>query len=135
MSSSLLSEGIILIAVVVAAATLSQVFLASMAGMQSNSVSISERLGDKMKTSFEVITAVNSSSSRVKVWVKNTGTAIIPSALVKESDVFFGPIDDFNYVTTLRLVPGGTLLCLTAMTLTGSSRRPSRFWLLVARPY
>lgn len=114
MSSSLLSEGIILIAVVVAAATLSQVFLASMTGIQSNSVSISERLGDKMKTSFEVITAVNSSSSRVKIWVKNTGTAIIPSALVKESDVFFGPIDDFNYVDYSETGPGWNFTLLNS---------------------
>ncbi|HEX9913442.1 MAG TPA: hypothetical protein VGB32_00845 [Candidatus Bathyarchaeia archaeon] len=98
MASSIVSEGIILIAVVVAAAMLSQVFLTTMTGIEQSSVTMSERLGDKMKTSIKIISAVNSSSTTAKVWVKNTGTNIIPSAVIEKSDVIFGRFGAFNYV-------------------------------------
>lgn len=98
MASSIVSEGIVLIAVVVAAAMLSQVFLTTMTGIEQSSVTMSERLGDKMKTSIKIISAVNSSSTTAKVWVKNTGTNIIPSAVIEQSDVIFGRFGAYGYV-------------------------------------
>jgi archaellum component FlaF (FlaF/FlaG flagellin family) len=106
MASSIVSEGIVLIAVVVAAAMLSQVFLTTMTGIEQSSITMSERLGDKMKTSVKVISAVNSSSTSVKVWVKNTGTNIIPSAVVEQSDVLFGRLGEYSYVEYSELGVG-----------------------------
>jgi len=98
MASSIVSEGIVLIAVVVAAAMLSQVFLTTMTGIEQSSITMSKRLGDKMETSVKVLSAVNSSSTSVKVWVKNTGTNIIPSSVIERSDVLFGTYGNYDYV-------------------------------------
>jgi len=98
MASSIVSEGIVLVAVVVAAAMLSQVFLTAMTGIEQSSLTMSERLGDKMKTSIQVISAVNTSSTTVKVWVKNTGTYIMPSAVIQRGDVIFGKYGEFSLV-------------------------------------
>ncbi|MBN2335072.1 hypothetical protein JXL21_05890 [Candidatus Bathyarchaeota archaeon] len=98
MASSIVSEGIVLVAVVIAAAALSQVFLSSMAGLEHGTLSMSERLSDKMQTSVDVISAVNTSSTTVKVWVKNTGETTIPSAVVEQSDILFGRFGNFSHV-------------------------------------
>ena len=96
--TSYISDGIILIGVVIAAATLSQVFISSMAGIQESSAAISRELSGKIKTSIEIITAVNSSDTTAEVWVKNIGTSIMPPALVMESTILFGEYGNFEYV-------------------------------------
>jgi len=98
MSQSVISEGILLVAVVVAAATISQVFLANVVGLQSGSVSMAERLASKMETDICILGAVNQSETVVKVWLKNTGSETIPSALVKEGDVLFGEYGGFSFL-------------------------------------
>ncbi len=97
MSQSVISEGILLVAVVVAAATISQVFLANVVGLQSGSASMAERLASKMETDICILGAVNQSETVVKVWLKNTGSETIPSALVKEGDVLFGECSFVEY--------------------------------------
>ena len=98
MASSIVSEGVVLVAVVIAAAALSQVFLTSMAGLEHGTLSMTERLSDKMETSIDVISAVNTSSNTVKVWVKNTGTSIIPATVVERGDIIFGRIGEYSHV-------------------------------------
>ncbi len=98
MAQSVVSEGIILVAVVIAAATISQVFLASIGGLQRGSIMMSEKLSDKMETEIEILKAVNTSDTTVKVWVKNVGSSIIPSASIKEGDVLFGEYGGFDYI-------------------------------------
>jgi archaellum component FlaG (FlaF/FlaG flagellin family) len=98
MASSVVSEGIVLVAVVIAAAALSQVFLSSMAGLEHGTLSMTDRLNDKMQTNVDVISAINTSSTTVKVWVKNTGTSIIPATVVEMGDVIFGRIGEYSHV-------------------------------------
>jgi archaellum component FlaG (FlaF/FlaG flagellin family) len=97
MAQSVISEGIILVAVVIAAATISQVFLSSIGGLQQGSIAMSEKLSDKMETEVVILKAVNTSDTTVKVWIKNTGSSIIPSAYIKEGDVLFGEFGNFAY--------------------------------------
>ena len=99
MSQSVVSEGIILVAVVIAAATISQVFLSSIGGLQQGSIAMSEKLSDKMETDIAILKAVNTSDTTVKIWIKNTGSSIIPSASIKEGDVLFGEYGNFGYQT------------------------------------
>lgn len=99
MAQSVVSDGIILVAVVIAAATISQVFLSSIGGLQQGSIAMSEKLSDKMETEIVVLKAVNTSDTTVKVWIKNTGSSIIPSANIKEGDVLFGEYGNFAYQT------------------------------------
>lgn len=99
MASSTVSDGIVLIAVVIAAATISQVFLSSIGGLQRGSVVMSEKLSDKMETEIAILKAVNTSSTTVKVWIKNVGRSIMPLDSVKAGDVLFGEYGDFDYLT------------------------------------
>ena len=114
MASSIVSEGIVLVAVVIAAAALSQVFLTSMAGLEHGTLSMSDRLSDKMKTSIDVISAVNTSSTTVKVWVKSTGTSIIPSTVVEMSDIVFGRIGEYSHIQYAESGPGWAFTLLNS---------------------
>jgi archaellum component FlaG (FlaF/FlaG flagellin family) len=114
MASSIVSEGIVLVAVVIAAAALSQVFLTSMAGLEHGTLSMTDRLSDKMKTSIDVISAVNTSSTTVKVWVKNTGTSIIPATVVEMSDIIFGRIGEYSHVQYAESGPGWDFIILNS---------------------
>lgn len=98
MAQSVVSEGIILVAVVIAAATISQVFLSSIGGLQQGSIAMSEKLSDKMETDIAILKAVNTSDTAVKIWLKNIGTSTIPGALIKEGDVLFGEYGNFGYL-------------------------------------
>ena len=99
MAQSIVSEGIVLVAVVIAAATISQVFLSSIGGLQQGSISMSEKLSDKMETEIAILMAVNTSDTTAKVWIKNTGTTIMPAAVIQEGDVLFGEYGNFSYQT------------------------------------
>ena len=98
MAQSVVSEGIVLVAVVIAAATISQVFLSSIGGLQQGSLALSDKLSDKMETDVAILKAVNVSDTSVKIWVKNVGSSTIPGALVKEGDVLFGEYGNFGYL-------------------------------------
>ncbi len=99
MGSSVISEGIVLVAVVIAAATISQVFLSSIGGLQQGSVVMSEKLSDKMETEISILKGVNTSDTTVKVWIKNVGSSIMPLESVRIGDVLFGEYGDFTYLT------------------------------------
>lgn len=98
MAQSVVSDGIILVAVVIAAATISQVFLSSIGGLQQGSIGMSEKLSDKMETEVAILMAVNTSDTIAKVWIKNVGTSIMPAAIIKEGDVLFGEYGNFSYL-------------------------------------
>lgn len=98
MAQSIVSEGIILVAVVIAAATISQVFLSSIGGLQQGSIGMSEKLSDKMETEIAILMAVNTSDTTAKIWIKNVGTTIMPAAVIMEGDVLFGEYGDFGYL-------------------------------------
>lgn len=92
MSSSAISEAIILIGVVIAASTLSQVFLTSISEIQASSIETSDRLSEKMKTNIKVLYAANVSQSAVKIWVKNIGSVTLSPPLIENCDLLFGRI-------------------------------------------
>jgi archaellum component FlaG (FlaF/FlaG flagellin family) len=71
----------------------------------SSVVATSEKLGDRIETSIDIIEMANQSSYEY-VWVKNTGSSEIPQ--IENSDVFFGEINDFRRITfnsTLSVTP------------------------------
>ena len=71
--SSIVSEGIILVAVVVAASVLSVTFMSSIADIQSSTLSSTADIGDAIKTSVKIIHVVKTGNNEAKVWVKNVG--------------------------------------------------------------
>lgn len=101
--SSTVSEGIMLIAVVVAAVTLSQSFLQSMNIIQTKAGETSTILGDKLSTNVKIINVYMANETSIKVWVKNTGDSVLYPTNIADSDVFFGDekgVERLNYNVT-----------------------------------
>ena len=101
--SSTVSEGIMMIAVVIAAVTLSQSFLQSMNVIQTKAGETSTTLGDKISTDVKIIYADKVNETSIKVWIKNTGDSILFPSNIADSDIFFGDennIERVNYNIT-----------------------------------
>ncbi|MFC1869712.1 hypothetical protein ACFLYE_00400 [Chloroflexota bacterium] len=61
-------------------------------------VSMSEKIDDRMKSRISIVHAANTADRlTVYVWVKNIGSSRILS--IEESDVFFGPSDNFSRIS------------------------------------
>lgn len=101
MASSIPSEAIILIGVIIAAVALSQSFITSMAVIQQKTISSTASMGDKLNTDVKVIYATRwidefDTELGVKIWVKNIGTSNIYDGSIKDSDLFFGKEGSFQ---------------------------------------
>jgi hypothetical protein len=59
--------------------------------------SMAEQVDERMKSRISIVHAANSANrTEVYIWVKNVGTQRITN--IEESDLFFGPEDDFDRV-------------------------------------
>ena len=96
MSSSILSEAIVMIAVILAASTVTQAFLLSMSRMEYSSIITAKDLAERIRTSVKIIHATNSSQTQVKFWVKNVGSSSFSPQEISMSDVFFGRVGNFQ---------------------------------------
>jgi len=90
LASAIIGEGIMIIASVIVAGALAGVILNQVGVFESTIVETTDAQQDKMLTKVKIVYASNSSSTRLDVWIKNTGKNPITSAT--NMDVFFGPI-------------------------------------------
>lgn len=100
MSSTMISEAIIMVAVIIAGSMLTQVFFIAITKFQYSSNWATKDLSEKMLTSILIIYATNSSSNRVVFWVKNIGAISLTRQLVKMSDVILispSCVSEFSY--------------------------------------
>ncbi|MGB2726892.1 MAG: hypothetical protein WBD09_00245 [Halobacteriota archaeon] len=95
MSEAAITTAIITIACVICAGMLVSALYPAMHRATSSVVVTSEKLGDRIETSIDIIAEANQSSYEY-VWVKNTGSSEIPQ--IESSDVFFGKIDEFQRI-------------------------------------
>jgi flagellar protein FlaG len=93
MASLIISEGIILVASIIIAAGFSATVLNQMGVFKSTLISAGAAEKEIALTRIKIIYATNSTSSDVKIWVKNIGSN--PVAGLDKVDVFFGKL---NYV-------------------------------------
>jgi archaellum component FlaF (FlaF/FlaG flagellin family) len=101
--TSTISDGIVLIAVVISAVALSQSFLQSMNIIQTKNSESASTLSEKISTDIKIINAQVTSNSSLKIWVKNVGRSTIYPSNIADSDVFFGDantIERLNYNVT-----------------------------------
>ncbi len=107
--SSVVSEGIILVGVVVAAALLSVSFMSSIADMQSSTMSATRDIGVTIRTSVEVIHAVNVTNKNIKIWVKNVGSNPIYDGEIERADLraLDDPVFPGVAICDNEFVPGG----------------------------
>jgi flagellar protein FlaG len=93
MASLIISEGIILVASIIIAAGFSATVLNQMGVFKSTLISAGAAEKEIALTRIKIIYATNSTSSDVKIWVKNIGSN--PVVGLDKVDVFFGKL---NYV-------------------------------------
>ncbi len=91
MASLIISEGIILVASIIIAAGFSATVLNQMGVFKSTLIAAGAAEKEIALTRIKVIYATNSSSSDVKIWVKNIG--LNPVAGLDRVDVFFGRLN------------------------------------------
>jgi archaellum component FlaG (FlaF/FlaG flagellin family) len=105
MAESVITASIITIACVICAGMLVSAIYPAVNRATSSVVSTSAKLGERIETSIEIIEEANT-SQYAYIWVKNTGASEISE--IEKSDVFFGPIKDFQripYNSTLSSTP------------------------------
>ena len=105
MTETAITTAIITIASVICVCMLINAIYPAMHRATSSVVATSEKLGERIETSIDIIEEANQSSYEY-VWVKNTGSSEIPQ--IENSDVFFGEINDFQRITfnsTLSVTP------------------------------
>lgn len=95
--SSVTSEAIVLIAIVIGAVALSQSFLVSVSLLQRNSATSNLAMGEKISTDVKVIYASGVNATLARVWIKNVGTSTIHDPYIIDSDLFFGPQGQFEW--------------------------------------
>lgn len=95
--SSVVSEGIILVAVVMAASLLSATFMSGISDIQSSTVTSTKDIGEAIKTHIKIIHAVNSSQTQVIIWIKNVGSTSIHPNQIEVSDLYFGEVGNFAH--------------------------------------
>ncbi len=102
--SSVVSEAIILIAVVVAASFLSASFMSGVVDIQRSTLSSTADIGDAIKTSVKIIHVVKTGNKEAKLWIKNVGSTTIYDNEIELADLYFGEAGSFVY---MAYVPSG----------------------------
>lgn len=104
--SSVLTEGILTIAVVIAASTVAAVFVQSSYQLNQAQSSYFAMASDSASTAVKVVFAMNSSERQIAAWVKNTGRSHFSEAQIRQFDVFAGPVGTPQYVTYNGTISG-----------------------------
>ncbi|MDI9644786.1 MAG: hypothetical protein QFX35_06170 [Candidatus Verstraetearchaeota archaeon] len=92
MASNVLTEGILTIAVVIAASAVVAVFVQGSNQLNMVQSMVLQDAKETASTSITIVFAAQSSEREVKVWVKNTGRAQIDAAQIQRFDIFFGKV-------------------------------------------
>ena len=104
MSSETITTALFLITAVVASAVLINAVypvIQNMAGTFSSSTHESDV---RIRTDFKII-ATYASGETVQVWMKNIGSEQISVSEIQRSDVFCGPVGNFDHLTFHDVVP------------------------------
>jgi len=120
MPSRAIEESIITISSIIAITVLAAAIFSGLSKMKSSYIAAVTVNSELIKTDITVIFATNSSSTVVKVWVKNTGSSRIPLDAVKLSDLFFGSAGNIS-----RIEYGTTPPCWSYEILNGNS---NNYW-------
>ena len=102
MSSSTISEGIILVAVIIAASTISITFFNSISKVDDTNKKQFDQLQNKIDTSLKVIHAQKTGNTTVDVWVKNIGSNTFSETELDQFDILFGKTNDSISIYSLE---------------------------------
>jgi hypothetical protein len=96
--SGAITESILTIAVILAAATTSVAMIQSIYNLDSTNLSLLDTARESALTQFKIVFASNSSSTSLKLWVKNVGLREVDSALLGRFALFLGPRGNVRFV-------------------------------------
>lgn len=96
MSSETIVTGIFLISAVIAVGIMINSIFPIIYTTADTFGSMSHQADDKMRTDVKIVNAYASSPSSVKIWLKNVGTAKIHTNMLDTSDIFIGPVGNFE---------------------------------------
>lgn len=95
MTDTAITTAIITISCVICVTTLVSAVYPSVNRAASSVISTSEKLGERIETSIDIVAEANVSVYEY-VWAKNTGSSEIIA--IDDSDVFFGPVGNFQRI-------------------------------------
>jgi len=99
MASTAISESYMIVIAIVAASILSAAVLPSVSQITQVYNNKAQDFKIESETNIKVIFSFGvNGENTVNVWVKNTGKIRIPSSLIEQSDVFFGPVGEFSRI-------------------------------------
>lgn len=101
MSSTVISEAYLTIAVVIAASVLSSAFTVGLTRVQDLQREQLNSYQEKIEVQVKIIYVhAKQNNNTIIVWIKNVGTKTLPMSLVTDgSDVYFGNSTDYRRVT------------------------------------
>jgi archaellum component FlaF (FlaF/FlaG flagellin family) len=102
MSSSTISEGIILIAVIIAASTISITFFNSINQVDDISREQFSNIENKIGTSLRVIHVQKTGNNTIDFWVKNIGEYTFSENELEKFDILFGKSNDSISIYSLQ---------------------------------
>ena len=98
MASRVISEAILTLAVLAMAITFAVTAFSSFQRLNNAYAYKSSSTDDILKTDIEIIFAANSSTTTIRIWIKNVGGSSISQNLISKSDLFFGPVENVSYI-------------------------------------
>ncbi len=98
MSAETFTTAMFLITAVIAAGVLINAVFPVVYTMASTFQSATHESDQRLRTDFRIVTSV-ANSTYVNVWMKNTGSQIIPNTDILRSDVFAGPTGDYGRIS------------------------------------
>ncbi|GIU70579.1 MAG: hypothetical protein KatS3mg003_0058 [Candidatus Nitrosocaldaceae archaeon] len=96
MVSTIFTESIVLISSIILAAAFSGIIISKTGAIESIFSSTTASQKENMLTKIKVVYATNTTSSTIKVWVKNIGKQ--PIVDLDKVDLYFGPIKSVNRI-------------------------------------
>ena len=94
MASITIEEAIIVVSTIIATSILAAAIFSSLSRIEASYKSVVAATEEKMGTDIKIVFATSTSSTTVKVWVKNVGTSRIAPSMIVSSDLFFGKVDN-----------------------------------------
>lgn len=99
MSSTPITESYFIIVAVIAATVLTAAIIPSIATVSNVYTQQAQNFQDKGNLQVTIIFAEGVSGSKTAtIWLKNTGISSLPSSLINQSELFFGPTGAFSRI-------------------------------------
>lgn len=98
MSAETFTTAMFLITAVIAAGVLINAVFPVVYTMASTFQSATYESDQRLRTDFKLVTSV-ANSTYVNVWMKNTGSQVVPNTDILRSDVFAGPTGDYGRIS------------------------------------